>query len=111
MTKGTNQMLLELWQACCRIHIPRETFAVIIHPLSEKPFLNDQPELPLAWLHSISSCPTTSNQREETSPSVSSVLLKEAADFDEGVLHPSFLQAEQTKQPQLLLLPSRLFTL
>lgn len=107
MAKSTIQMLLELQQACCHIHVCGKPFPVVMHPLSEKPFFNDQPELPLALLHSISSCPTTGHQREETSPSASTALLEENVGFDMGASQPSLLQTQQSKQPQLLLWPSK----
>lgn len=44
---------------------PGEAVLVIDHPLSEEPFLNVLPELPLVQIHAIPSCPTTSHQKEE----------------------------------------------
>lgn len=44
-------MLLELHQVLCREHFPGQPVTVPEHPLTEAPFPNIQPELPVAQLH------------------------------------------------------------
>lgn len=89
-------MLLELIQDwCCREPVP-----AINHAFSEAPHFNVQPELPLTQLHSTSLCPITGHQREEIITSSFTALFEAV----ESILRPSFLQAEQTKPPQQLLL-------
>ena len=56
------------------------------HPLSEEPFPDFQPEIPLAQLHSIPSCPIAGHQREEISTSISADPLEEFVDCDEVVV-------------------------
>ena len=80
------------------------------HPLSEEPFPNVQPELPLVQLRAISSCPIAAHQ-SEISTSSSTARLEEVVDCNEVTPQPSLLQAEQTKGPHLLLLSLALETL
>ena len=67
------------------------------HSLSEAPFPNVHPELPLMQLLSLSWCPTAGHQKEEISTSSSAAPLEEGADCHEGTPQPPLLQAEQTK--------------
>lgn len=69
LIKSLIQMLLEHCQAWCWDQFPGKSLPGTNHLLSEEPFPNVQAELPLMQLHSISSCPATSDQRDEISTS------------------------------------------
>jgi len=64
-------------------HLPAEPVPGTDHPLSEEPFPDVQPELPLMQLHSVSRCLITGHQREEISTSPSAASLEEVVDCDE----------------------------
>ncbi|GAB0202878.1 cAMP-dependent protein kinase inhibitor alpha [Grus japonensis] len=65
MTESVIQMLLELSQAQCCDHFPREPVPVPDHPLSEEPFPDIQPKPPRLQLHSVPSGSIAGHQREE----------------------------------------------
>lgn len=66
-------------------------------------FLIFQSELSLMQLHSSSLCPISHHRTEGMSTSLSNASLEEVVDCHEVTAQPSFLQAEQAKWPQLLL--------
>lgn len=63
-------------------HFPGETVPVPSHSLLQEASLSIQPKPPLTWLHAVPLGPVT-GQREETSASPSTSLLKEGVDHCE----------------------------
>ena len=59
------QTLLELYQAQCHDHFPREALPQPNHLLGEESFPNTQPDPPLLQLHAIRSGSVTGRQRED----------------------------------------------
>lgn len=85
---------------------PGEPVPVTSHSLSEEPFLNIKPKLPLMQFHSVSSCPIAGHQRGDQH--LLCCTFEEAIDSDEVTPQPSLNLSNTSSLGGLL--PSSLFS-